>query len=108
MTFDELRESLRKVPGQIKSDAVAFYFEAVFDRQQLEMLHSHLEAYFGKPFKPAGAEPTPESDNISGRYGGVSVSQILYARAGAKGYDVALLWPWSAGNPVTLKLIRAS
>lgn len=106
MTFDELRTVLRSIPGQIKSDAVAFYFEAVFEQQQLEIVQQHLETYFGKPFKLSGMEPTPESDKISGRYGGASTLQTLYACPGEKGEDVALLWPWQAGTSFTLKLVR--
>ncbi len=106
MTFEELRTAVKQIPGDIKSDAVQFYFEAALLSAHLPDLQRTLEAYFGPPFKSAGAPATAESDQFSGRYGGVSTAQILYVRKREAAVDVALLWPWTGGGRITLKLIR--
>ncbi|MBP9865803.1 MAG: hypothetical protein KBC91_05310 [Candidatus Omnitrophica bacterium] len=109
MTFEELRESLRKLPVEIKSDAVEFYLEAVFVDDQRPALEIVLSQYFGSPFKMANQSPTPESDAYAGRYGGAKANQTLYVKTregGGLAADVALIWPWNAGGRYTLKLMR--
>jgi len=109
MTFEELRESLRKLPVEIKSDAVEFYFEVVFFDEQRIVLETLLNQYFGSPFKMANQSPTSESDAYAGRYGGAKANQTLYVKTkqgGGLAADVALIWPWNAGGRYTLKLMR--
>lgn len=107
MTFAELKEAVRKLPCSITSDAVEYYMEIVFSKNEFEALNVVLESYFGAPAKQAGQPVTDEIDRITGRYGGVSVDQIAYAKKTEAGFDVALLWPWGNKTSTTLKLIHA-
>ena len=106
MTFEELRSIVKVMPCKIRSDAVEFYFEAVFAKADLPALIASLETYFGPPHKVAEQEPSPEADKYSGRYGGAEMNQTLYVRTKETGADVALLWPWTGGECATLKLVR--
>jgi hypothetical protein len=107
MTFEELREAIKKLNCEIKSDAVAFYFEAVFLEEHRVELETRLSLYFNAPLKSANQSPTPESDACAGRYGGAKANQTLYMKKNAgDAMDVALIWPWNAGGRYTLKLIR--
>lgn len=107
MRFEELRENLKKLNGTIKSDAVDFYFEAVFSEEQYVTVETSLNEYFSAPLKAAKQHPTPESDACAGRYGGAKVNQTLFVKKKEGGVmDIALIWPWSDGRRYTLKLIR--
>ena len=107
MTFQELREAIKKTNCEVKSDAVEFYFEAVFLEQQRSVIETSLSDYFNAPLKAANQEPSPESDAYAGRYGGAKANQVLYVKKNnGGGVDVALIWPWNAVGRYTLKLIR--
>lgn len=107
MTFEALRESIKKLNCEIKSDAVAFYFEAVFNEVQRSEIEKNLSCYFSEPLKSADQPPTSESDACSGRFGGAKENQTLYVKKNeGRGADVALIWPWNSGERYTLKLIR--
>jgi len=107
MTFEELRENLKKLNCEIKSDAVAFYYEAVFTEEQRPFLETCLSHYFDRPLKANNQPPTAESDAYAGRYGGAKANQTLYTKKKQCGsVDIALIWPWNAGGRYTLKLIR--
>ena len=107
MTFEELRTNLKKLNCEIKSDAVAFYFEVVFSEELRPVLETCLTDYFGLPLKAANQPPTPESDACAGRYGGAKTNQTVYTKKGdGSVVDVALIWPWNAGGRYTLKLVR--
>jgi len=107
ITFSDLKESLLKLNSDIKSNAVEFFFEAVYSRDVFEQLETCLESYFGKPLKPPQQLPTPESDAFAGRYGGAKEGQTLYVlKRNGSHADIALIWPWSSGQQFTVKLIR--
>jgi len=107
VTFEELKEHLKKLNCEIKSDAVAFYFEAIFIEAQRLGVETCLSHYFNAPLKAADQPPTPESDGFSGRYGGAKANQTLYVKKkDGSAADIALIWPWTAPGRYTLKLIR--
>ena len=107
MIFDELKENLKKLNCEIKSNAVAFYFEVVFTEGQRADVERCLSDYFGAPLKAANQPPTLQSDACSGRYGGAKTNQTVYMKKDTEGVsEVALIWPWNAGGRNTLKLIR--
>ena len=106
MTFEELKDTVKKVPCQEIRAQADHYLEVVVAKANFAALHTVLQTYFGPPLKPQGVAPTGDSDRYAGRYGGVRSEQILYVRPKEKGADVALLWPWGGGSVVTLKLIR--
>ena len=108
MTFDDLLEQIQNIPCAEKRAREANYCEVVFAQSNMLQVNAALEACFGAPLKPEGKPPSAEATLYSKAYGGVQGNQVLYYRkgAGAVGDEIAMLWPWSNGVSVTLKMIR--
>ncbi len=100
---EEIRGSL---PIEVRT-AIDGYLEAVVTPEALEGCNRVLEAAFGPAVKPFGVKATFERELQAqvDTHGGVEKNQALYLRRYADGRTAfALLWPWSGGQHVTLKL----
>ncbi len=106
MTFEDLLEQVQKIPCEEKRAREADYCEAVFGAANLVALNGLLESCFGPPLKPEGKPPSADATKYSKAYGGVQGNQVLYYRLQNSRSEMAMLWPWSNGASMTLKLIR--
>jgi len=106
MTFDELLGQVQQSECQEVRTREDDYCEVVVTRTQLESVGAYLQSYFGIPFKPEGEQPGPEAMSYTKPYGGIFKDQVLYHRKNDRGVEMALLWPWGGGDPVTLKIVR--
>jgi hypothetical protein len=107
MTFEELREQVKKVDMEEKRTDLSSWLEVVVSNQQLEKIHPILERYFGPPFKAAGQSPSKEALRYTASYGGIRRDQTLYyaEREGAPHF--AMMWPWGDGLRVTVKIAQS-
>ena len=104
MTFEEFLNRVKEIPCHEKRAFEADYVELVVSKVVLDPVNVLLESYFGKPFKPAGSQPSAEANGFAKPYGGINVDQTLFARKAADHTELAFLWPWGNGTHVTLKL----
>ena len=65
-----------------------------------------LEGYFGRPLKAPDQEPTDEAHRVSGPYGGITREQALYHAFRDDADHVAMIWPWSDGKHMTVKIAQ--
>ena len=108
MNYDFFLEELKKIPCvEMRSEDPEF-FELVVNVSDMGKVNSVLETYFGKPLKPPGVKPTPESKKKSEAYGGARDDQTLYYLESEELYYYSLVWPWANGQSATVKVIRAS
>jgi hypothetical protein len=107
MTFEELLAEVRKIQCEERRATEADYCEVVVAKSSLQSMAAVLESCFGLPLKPEGVTPSKEASQYAQPFGGIRGSQTMYYRTGAKGPELALLWPWGSGNLVTVKIIRA-
>lgn len=106
MTFEELVSQIKDLKIEEMRENQEDYLEVVVTEENLNSATTCLKTYFGEPFKPQGEAPSEEANRFSGAYGGVQRGQTLYLHNKDKGPELALLWPWSSGTPITIKIIR--
>ncbi|MCG3176772.1 MAG: hypothetical protein MOGMAGMI_01736 [Candidatus Omnitrophica bacterium] len=106
MTWEELIAAVRQLPFEEKRQDAEDYFEAVAVASSVAELGRTLEGFFGPPFKPAGQKSSRDADRYSDRYGGVMQNQVLYYKEREGLSNCAMLWPWSDGQRVTVKIGR--
>lgn len=94
-------------PHEIRAEEETF-FECVIGRRKLEEgLAEALQAYFGPPLKPLGKDAGPEAKKKAEAHGGVRKDQIMYWKEYPEGYNACLIWPWSDGATLTVKIFRS-
>jgi hypothetical protein len=106
MTFEELLNKVAKIQCEERRTVTADYCEVVVSTDQLKELKEILSAYFGSPQKMQGGQFSSEAEQHAEAYGGVRTGQTMYFRDLASGLELALLWPWSRGMSLTVKIIR--
>jgi hypothetical protein len=65
-----------------------------------------LNAFFGLPLKPANQNPSGDAKKVTKDVGGIRKEQTLYYMKKDSLQYWALLWPWSNGTSVTLRLFQ--
>jgi len=104
MEFPQLKEEVKKFGFRLIRADSDDYFEAVFLRNDLASLVNKLDSLFG-PRKWPSAEPlSAKISDIIKDCGGIREDQTLYFLEGEKFSAFAMLWPWSDGQRITLKL----
>lgn len=107
MSYEELIQNVLKAPLQEMRTQTDAFVEVVLTLQNIETLEPELINFFGAPVKPAGKEPTREIRNSAESYGGIWKNQTMYLTARDNIACAAMLWPWSDGETVTLKIFRS-
>ena len=104
---EQLIQGIKELgPQELRSDTETNY-EFVISREKLEKgLSVLLEGYFGSPLKAAGKEVSPEAKKKAEPFGGVRKDQTLYSFENPEGYNTCMIWPWSDGRTVTVKMYR--
>ncbi|HLF17290.1 MAG TPA: hypothetical protein VI749_00140 [Candidatus Omnitrophota bacterium] len=84
--------------------STANYNELVFSYRDLQAWQKILEQELGPAVKPAGEKPSPEDQKIAESFGGIYANQMLFRKDTSEGTVIAMFWPWSDEEHVTLKL----
>ncbi|MDD5729825.1 MAG: hypothetical protein PHN57_01660 [Candidatus Omnitrophica bacterium] len=103
MEFDEIKKELNKFEfEELRNDGEDF-FEAVVTRSELTKLTPTLEKIFGSPVAAVNNLPAKERAMIK-EFGGIMAGQTLYLSNQLNCVFFAMLWPWSGGGIITLKV----
>lgn len=106
MTYLQLLEKVKQLKLQeIRKDSMNL-LEVVVSIESLKQVCSVLESYFGVPFKPAGKKPNAEIQKKTASLGGIRENQTLYFVEEKGIFNCAMLWPWSDGKLVTIKIAQ--
>lgn len=105
MTFLELQQAFGQVTCEERREQTEAYLEVVVSRKDMPDAAAVLQSYFGPPLKPEGQKPSREVSLLADPYGGIRGNQTLYAVQGEEGQAMALLWPWSGGDLITIKVV---
>ena len=104
MTWNELAAEVKKSKLIEMRGQKEKYLEVVVAVADLAGVTSLFDSYFGEPLKPIGQRPSPDAVLYANPFGGVQTGQMLYVRKVDSAVHGALLWPWSDGVSVTVKI----
>jgi hypothetical protein len=104
MQFEELKKDIRDFGIKTIRTDDDNYFEAVVVKERLGQLIQRLESVFGSPAWPCEKELSGKTSEIIENFGGIRDGQTLYLRQEKDFYIFAMLWPWSDGVNITLKI----
>ena len=65
-----------------------------------------LKNFFGAPVKPFGSKPTAKDQKWTAAYGGIFKNQALYCLEEEAAINLAMIWPWTDGMLLTVKIIQ--
>ena len=106
MEFYELKTHLHKfVFTEVRADEEDF-FEAVISKSELVKLTPVLESLLGQPVVPESKNLSAQLQATIKELGGVMGGQSLYVLSQADTSFFAMLWPWSNGSLITLKVSK--
>ncbi|MEW6075494.1 MAG: hypothetical protein AB1530_04210 [Candidatus Omnitrophota bacterium] len=106
MDFQEIRNALKGISFKTVRKDLAGEFEAVVIKEESGRLGEKLEKCFGAPVWPAQEKLSSLITGAIEEYGGIMQGQTLYFWHSGSESIFAMLWPWSDGRHITLKLIR--
>ena len=106
MIYPEFVEEIKKINFWEKRIDSPNLLEFVISQESLDTLIPVLQDYFGLPLKPAGQAPSREANAYSAPYGGIQKSQTLYYKDSENTGYCTLLWPWSDGKLITVKIAQ--
>lgn len=106
MQFEELKKEIQDFGIKTIRKNENSYFEAVVVKDRIAQLIQRLEGIFGSPIWPSEKKLSPEISSIVENFGGVRDDQTLYFWQEKDFYIFAMLWPWSDGVNITLKIGR--
>lgn len=104
MQFSEIRKELKNISFITVREESKDYFEAVIEKGQLVNLALMLEKFLGPRIWPSGSKLSDEIEISIREYGGVIAGQELYFYRQNNEIVFAMLWPWSNGTHVTVKI----
>ena len=81
------------------------YCEVVIVKRDLALLNQVLTGLIEAAVKPEGMQPTHEQSTLTKGFGGINSNQVLYKKEFANTVVIAMLWPWSDGMHITVKII---
>ena len=105
-TIEDLMRHVRKIRHEQTRRESEDYLEMVMFRESWNDVLRLFEDYFGAPVKSPGEEPNDEAQRLSDPYGGVAKDQILYHASRDTSSQVAMVWPWSDGKRMTVKIVQ--
>ena len=103
-----LNEILEKCSGlniEKKREFTDEYGELIFSGKDIEQWSGILTDILGPAAKPEGVNPAKEDKKITNNYGGIRREQTLFKKEFNGAVIIAMFWPWSDGESVTLKLV---
>jgi hypothetical protein len=87
-----------------RRSATVNYQEVVFSYRDMQAWHKLMEEELGPAVKPPGKKPSREDEEITEDFGGIHANQTLFRKDTPEGTVIAMFWPWSDEERVTLKL----
>jgi hypothetical protein len=105
-TIDELMRRARKIRHEQTRRESEDYLEMVMFRESSNDVLSLFESYFGSPLKASGQDPDDEAERLSNPYGGIAKEQTLYHAAREDADHLAMIWPWTDGKRMTVKIAQ--
>ena len=106
MQFDDLKNGIKGIAIDDLREESQDYFEAVIMKEELEKIVNRLEKFLGLPARPSKAKLSSQIEGAIKEYGGIGPGQTLYFSKLDNRNVFAMLWPWSDGNHITLKIIQ--
>lgn len=104
MQFADLIKEVKGVTFvELRKDSEV-YFEAVVTKKELEDLTKRLEQFFGLPAWPSKSKLSSQVQNMIKDFGGIMPNQTLYFLSDGSDCAFAMLWPWSDGSHITVKI----
>lgn len=80
------------------------YCEIVLSTKDRDRTNEIFEEIFGKPLVPTGYAPGREAVVLTKEHGGIRKGQKLYRLTVEDNTIIALFWPWSDSEHVTVKI----
>lgn len=106
MSFEEIVDAVKSVKTDQRTVLSEGYFEVIIRWTDAENVSKIFEKFFGKATKPAGEYPSPLALSLSAPYGGIRQNQVMFSRVDGETLYLAMLWPWSDGMLITVKVIK--
>ena len=98
--------SVRKIPHEQTRRESEDYLEMVMFLDSWHDVLGVFDGYFGEPLKAPGDMPDKAACSISDAYGGITEEQALYHTSRDNTQQVAMIWPWSDGKRMTVKILQ--
>ena len=105
-TLGEVMQYARSIRHEQTRRESEDYLEMVMFRESWDDLRGLFESYFGPALKPLDEPPTQEAERVSSRYGGIVKEQAFYRSLRENFEHVAMVWPWSDGKRMTVKITQ--
>ena len=105
-TLDELMRRARGIKHEQTRRESEDYLEMVMFRDSWNDVQNLFDGYFGAPIKGAGNDADDNAERVSETYGGITREQVLYHLQRAGSDHVAMIWPWSDGKRMTVKIAQ--
>jgi hypothetical protein len=102
--FDELKKELKNIVFITVREDSDDYFEVVISKGEVAHLSLILGKFFGARVWPSEHKLSEEIENFIAEFGGIMPNQTLYFRKEDNETVFAMLWPWSDGNCITVKI----
>ena len=104
ITLNEIIERCSGLNVVTKRELTDEYGELVFSSKDIDKWRKILTDILGPAVKPEGVKPAKENKKITSDYGGIRRDQTLFRKEFDSVVIIAMFWPWSDGESVTLKL----
>lgn len=82
------------------------HFEAVVLSKDLDKITGCLEMFFERPLFPSQNQLSGDIAKLIAPFGGIMPGQNLYYSHKNNQTVIVMLWPWSNGKQITLKLLK--
>ncbi len=105
-TLDEVMRKAKRIEHEQTRRESEDYLEMVMFLRSMRDIAQLLDDYFGPALKESGEEVEEEAEKLANRYGGIARDQILYHTQRDNARQLAMLWPWSDGKRITVKIIQ--
>ena len=104
ITYDQLLEEVKKIPMSEPRMDFPNIMEFVMRTDFVMRLHVAFQKFFGEDFKAPGETPTTNDRRRAIFLGGIRPDQTLYFTETDEFAHCAMLWPWSDGRRVTVRI----
>ena len=106
MRFEELRKELKNVEFVTVREESSIYFEAVIPNSELSKVALKLDKFFGPRIWPSENKLSEEVQSSISEFGGIMAGQVLYFSKQDDEIIFVMLWPWSNGTHITVKVAK--
>ena len=107
MRYEELRQELKNISFVTVREESNVYFEAVIPNSELSKIATKLDTFFGPRIWPSENKLPEEVQSSIKEFGGIMPGQILYFSKQDTEVIFVMLWPWSNGTHITVKVAQA-